>query len=128
MHDTVFEPQLNSSFSNLSNESFEIDFHSISISLELDQSDDSFQDFFFEKETDMSSFFTSLTESTKDESEDLFHSSQSISRHISPITLVCNPISNQSNNIANTTPLKPTIIHKPTPVRRNRGLYCKSMK
>jgi hypothetical protein len=120
-----FEPQINSSLSSISNESLEIDFCSISIPLELNEFDNSFKDFFFEQETDMSSFFTSLTESTKDESDDMFHSSKVIIKQVLP------NMSENPNHITDntTTPqIKPTIIHKPVPVRRNKGLYCKSRK
>ena len=69
--ETTFEPQSASSLSNISNESLEIDFCSISIPLEVDKNDDSFMDFFFEKEEEnISSFLTSLFDSTKDESND----------------------------------------------------------
>ena len=118
-----FEPQINSSLSSISNESLEIDFCSISIPSELNEFDNSFKDFFFEQETDMSSFFTSLTESTKDESDDMLHSPKVI---IKQINMSENP--NHITNNTTTPQIKPTIIHKPVPVRRNKGLYCKSRK
>ena len=114
MQDTSFEPQINSSLSNISNESLEIDFCSISIPLELNQSDDSLMEFFFEKEEDMSSFFSSIVDSTKDESEEI---------NLSPKLTI-----NSTNNTATITLIKPTIIHKPVPVRRNKGLYCRNRK
>ena len=120
-----FEPQINSSLSSISNESLEIDFCSISIPLELNEFDNSFKDFFFEQETDMSSFFTSLTESTKDESDDMLHSPKVIIKQVLP-NMSENP--NHNTNNATTPQIKPTIIHKPVPVRRNKGLYCKSRK
>ena len=125
MFNENFEPQINSSLSIISNDSLEIDFCSISIPLELNEFDDSFRDFFFEQETDMSSFFMSLTESTKDESDDILHSPKLIVKQVLP------NISENHNHITNNTitpQIKPTIIHKPVPVRRNKGLYCKSRK
>ena len=102
-----FEPQINSSLSTISNESLEIDFCSISIPLELNESDDSFGDFFFEQERDMSSFFTSLTESTKDESDDILCPSKPIIKQI--FTIIPE---NQNHITSNTTAqqIKPTII------------------
>ena len=130
--ETTFEPQSASSLSNISNESLEIDFCSISIPLEVDQNDDSFMDFFFEKEEEnISSFLTSLFDSTKDESndpEELQLTKPSTKQ--APIVLfplnqaITNTCTNQSSSITN----KPTIIHKPIPVRRNKGLYCRSFK
>ena len=121
--ETTFEPQSTSSLSNISNESLEIDFCSISIPLEVDQNDDSLMDFFFEKEEDISSFLTSLFDSTKDESND--PEELPLTRQTPLVLFPLNPpMNNQSPSIAN----KPTIIHKPVPVRRNKGLYCRSFK
>ena len=130
--ETTFEPQSTSSLSNISNESLEIDFCSISIPLEVDQNDDSFMDFFFEKEEEnISSFLTSLFDSTKDESNDpeeiqqLKQSPKQTPLVLFPLT---QPITNTCTNQLSSIATKPTIIHKPVPVRRNRGLYCRSFK
>lgn len=100
----TFEPQSLSSVSSISTDSLEIDFCSISIPLEVNNSDDSIMDFFFEtEEQNSSSFITSLFDSSKDDS--------SSSKHTN-----------------NTTPIRSNIIHKPIPVRRNKGLYCRNSK
>ena len=130
--ETTFEPQSTSSLSNISNESLEIDFCSISIPLEVDQNDDSFMDFFFEKEEEnISSFLTSLFDSTKDESSDPEEIQQpKQSPKQTPLVLfpLTQPIANTCTNQSSPITTKPTIIHKPVPVRRNRGLYCRSFK
>ena len=129
MQDTSFEPQINSSLSNISNESLEIDFCSISIPLELNQSDDSLMDFFFDKEEDMSSFFASTGESTKDESEEINLSPKLTVSNVDSLVSAIPSNCNNTNNTVTITPIKPTIIHKPVPVRRNKGLlYCRSRK
>lgn len=130
--ETTFEPQSTSSLSNISNESLEIDFCSISIPLEVDHNDDSFMDFFFEKEEEnISSFLTSLFDSTKDESNDPEEiQSPKQSTKQTPLVLfpLNQPITNTCTNQSSPITPKPTIIHKPVPVRRNRGLYCRSFK
>ena len=123
MQDTSFEPQINSSLSNISNESLEIDFCSISIPLELNQSDDSLMEFFFEKEEDMSNLFLSVSEVTKDESEEINIPKLTI-KNVDPFISTSSTTYNNNINTATVIQAKPTIIHKPVPVRRNKGLYC----
>lgn len=127
MQDTSFEPQINSSLSNISNESLEIDFCSISIPLELNQSDDSLMEFFFEKEEDMSNLFSSVSEVTKDESEEINTPKLTI-KNMDPLILTSSTTYNNNINTATVIQAKPTIIHKPVPVRRNKGLYCRYKK
>lgn len=129
--ETIFEPQSTSSLSNISSESLEIDFCSISIPLEVDQNDDSLMDFFFEKEEEnISSFLTSLFDSTKDESNDPeeLQLTKPSTKQTPLLLFPLNPPNHICSNQSSSSPNKPSIIHKPTPVRRNKGLYCRSFK
>ena len=87
---------------------------------------------FFEKEEEnISSFLTSLFDSTKDESNDPEEIQQpKQSPKQTPLVLfpLTQPITNTCTNQSSLITTKPTIIHKPVPVRRNRGLYCRSFK